>query len=280
MSSRRRREIILVTVSNHGSADVSSNAVLTVYVPPTPPTIVSQTPNQVVLLGNTATFSVTASGSNPLSYFWSRNGALIPGATNSSYALYNAQLSDSGSKFNCLVTNAFGSAASTNVSLKVIDTIANDLCSGAIVITNASYTNVQSTLKASSFGDPVPDCVDGFGHGVWYQFTAPVAGLLIVDTFGSDFDTGLAIYTGSCDALTEVACNDDTGGVTSQVILPTTAGATYSHSRRRLWFRCGQSGFAPEPSDAAGVCRAADEPIRRGQQQREFQPRRSPARCR
>ena len=49
-----------------------------------------------------------------------------------------------------------------------------------------------------------------------------------MDTFGSDFDTGLAVYTGSCDSLTEVACNDDTGGVTSQVIIPTTAGTTYS----------------------------------------------------
>ena len=218
---------VLLVTNNFGSA-ISSNAVLSVFVPPVPPTILAQTPNQVVLLGNTATFSVTVGGSEPLSYFWQRNGALIPGATNSSYSLNNAQLSDSGSKFGCLVTNAFGSAASTNVSLKVIDsTIANDLCSGAIVITNASYTNVQSTVQATSFGDPVPDCVDGFGHGVWYQFTAPVAGLLIVDTFGSDFDTGLAVYTGSCDSLTEVACNDDTGGVTSQVILPTAAGVTY-----------------------------------------------------
>jgi alpha-tubulin suppressor-like RCC1 family protein len=192
-----------------------------------PPTILSQTPSQVVLLGNTATFSVTASGSHPLSYFWKRNGAIISGATNFSYTLNNAQLSDSGSKFSCLVTNAYGLAASTNATLKVIDTIANDLCSGAI-ITNASYTNVQSTVRASSFGDPVPDCVTGFGNGVWYQFTAPVNGLLIVDTFGSDFDTGLAIYTGSCDALTEAACNDDTGGVNSQVTMPATGGTTYS----------------------------------------------------
>jgi alpha-tubulin suppressor-like RCC1 family protein len=217
---------VLLVTNNYGSA-ISSNAVLTVVVPAVPPTIISQTPSQVVLLGNAATFSVNASGSDPLSYFWKRDGAIIPGATNFIYTLNNAQLSDSGSKFSCLVTNAFGSAASTNATLKIIDTIANDLCSGAIIITNASYTNVQSTLKASAFGDPVPDCVDGFGHGVWYQFTAPVAGLLVVDTFGSDFDTGLAIYTGSCDALTEVACNDDTGGVTSQVTLPTTAGMTY-----------------------------------------------------
>ena len=214
----------IVAIYNAGSAGKCSTSVS----PAIPPTILSQTPNQVVLLGNTATFSVNVTGSDPLSYFWSRNNVLIPDATNSSYSLINAQLSDSGSQFSCLVTNAYGSASSTNVTLKVIDTIANDLCSGATIITNGSYTNIQSTLKASSFGDPVPDCVDGFGHGVWYQFTAPLAGLLVVDTFGSDFDTGLAIYTGSCDALTEVACNDDTGGVTSQVTLPTTAGMTYS----------------------------------------------------
>ncbi len=73
------------------------------------------------------------------------------------------------------------------------------------------------------------DCVPGFGHGVWYEFTAPVAGMLVVDTFGSDFDTGLGVYTGSCDAMAEVACNDDVigVGVTSQVSFPTTAGTTY-----------------------------------------------------
>jgi alpha-tubulin suppressor-like RCC1 family protein len=217
-----------VTISNFVNAVTSSNALLTIYIPQTPPAIISQTPSQVVLLGNPATFSVNVSGSTPLSYFWSRNSVLIPNATNFSYTLLNAQISDSGSKFSCLVINAYGSANSTNVTLKVIDTIANDLCSGAIIVTNGSYTNVQSTANASSFGDPVPDCVDGFGNGVWYQFTAPVSGQLVVDTFGSGFDTGLAIYTGSCDSLTEVACNDDTGGVTSQVTIPTTAGTIYS----------------------------------------------------
>ena len=216
-----------VLVSNSVGVVASSNAVLTVYVPPTPPTIISQTPSQIVLLGNTAAFGVNVSGSTPLSYFWSRNGALIPGATNSVYSLSNAQLADSGSKFSCFVTNLYGTAASTNSSLKVIDTISNDLCSGAVVIAAANYTNTQSTLRASSFGDPSPSCVDGFGHGVWYQFTAPVAGILSMDTFGSDFDTGLGVYTGDCGTLTEIACNDDASGVTSQVTLPTTAGATY-----------------------------------------------------
>ncbi len=218
-----------VLVSNSGGSVPSSNAVLTVYMPPTPPAILSQTPSQIVLLGNAATFNVTADGSTPLNYYWSRNSVLIPGATNFSYTLFNAQLSDSGSKFSCLVTNAYGFAISSNASLKVIDTISNDLCSGAVIITSNDYTNMQSTTTASSYGDPVQDCIDGFGNGVWYQFTSPVNGLLYVDTFGSDFDTGLAAYAGSCDSLTEVACNDDAGGgVTSQVILPTAAGTTYS----------------------------------------------------
>ena len=217
------------------SRALASNEIAAIYnagsagkcQPPAPPVILSQTSNQVVMLGSPATFNVTASGSQPLYYFWSQNNVLIPGATNSSYIILSAPLSDSGSQFSCLVSNAYGTAVSSNISLKVLDTVSNDLCSGAVVITSWSYTNEQSTLNASSDGDPVPDCVDGFGNGVWYQFNAPVNGLLYVDTFGSDFDTGLAAYTGSCDSLTEVACNDDYMGVTSQIIVPTTAGTTY-----------------------------------------------------
>jgi alpha-tubulin suppressor-like RCC1 family protein len=192
------------------------------------PTIQDQSPSQTVAAGGTATFSVVADGATPLSYFWSLNGTPIPNATNATYSLFNAQLSATGSFFSCLVTNAAGSASSSNMYLKVIEVVANGLCSGAIVITTASYTNLQSTLQADAPGNPAPDCVSGFGHGVWYEFTAPVAGLLSVDTFGSDFDTGLGLYTGSCDSLTQVACNDDADGQpTSQIMFPTAAGTTY-----------------------------------------------------
>jgi hypothetical protein len=215
-----------VVVSNFVGTATSSNATLTVYVPPTPPILLAQTASQIVLLGNTPIFSVTVGGSDPLNYFWFRNNLPISGATKSFYALGNAQLADSGSQFSCLVTNLYGTVSSTNVTLKVLNTLPNDLCSGAIMITNASYTNMQSTVRASSFGDPVPDCVTGFGNGVWYQFTAPVSGLLVVDTAGSDFDTGLAVYAGACEALTQLACDDDAAGPTSQITLPTIAGTT------------------------------------------------------
>jgi alpha-tubulin suppressor-like RCC1 family protein len=211
------------------------DATLQIYQNETPfgnqslaPIILAQPTNLMVAAGGPAAFAVSADGTPPLSYFWSENGILIPNANSPTYSISAAQLNDSGSYFSCLVSNAYGSATSSNAYLKVIETVANGLCSGAIVITNASYTNAQSTLNAEAPGNPEPACVDAFGHSVWYEINSPVAGLLEVDTFGSDFDTGLGLYTGACDSLTEVACNDDAaGGVTSQIITPTTAGTTY-----------------------------------------------------
>ncbi|HUJ82646.1 MAG TPA: immunoglobulin domain-containing protein, partial [Candidatus Acidoferrales bacterium] len=53
--------------------------------PPQAPAITTQPTNQSVQAGATATFSVAASGSSPLSYQWQKNGAAISGATSASY---------------------------------------------------------------------------------------------------------------------------------------------------------------------------------------------------
>lgn len=87
---------------------------------PTPPTIIVQPQSQSVMVGSNATFSVGANGSTPLQYFWRRDGALMPGATRTSYILTNAQLSDSGAQFSCLVSNAVGTALSSAATLSVV----------------------------------------------------------------------------------------------------------------------------------------------------------------
>jgi hypothetical protein len=102
---------------------------------------------------------------------------------------------------------------------------ANDQCSGAIVVSTDPYTNRQSTLGATSTGDPVPGCMSGFANGVWYQFTPPSNGALEVDTTGSDFNAGVAIYGGSCAALTPVACNENTLSVAGGTTYFILAGA-------------------------------------------------------
>ena len=67
-------------------------------------------------------------------------------------------------------------------------------------------------------------------HSGWLSWTAPATGLVRMDTFGSDFDTLLAVYTGSpVSNLTAIAGNDDANGdtVLSAVAFTVTNGVTY-----------------------------------------------------
>jgi hypothetical protein len=83
------------------------------------PTITSQPANQTTTVGGSATFSVTASGTPPLSYQWNFNGTNISEATNTSLTLTNVQLSQAGN-YAVLVTNLYGSMLSSNAVLAVI----------------------------------------------------------------------------------------------------------------------------------------------------------------
>ena len=48
------------------------------------------------------------------------------------------------------------------------------------------------------------------GHSVWWKWTAPATGSFTVTTLGSNFDTTLAVYTGtSVSSLTLIGSNDD-----------------------------------------------------------------------
>jgi len=84
-----------------------------------PPTITSQPIGATVTLGQTATFSVTATGTGTLSYQWKKNSAAITGATASSYITPATVAGDNGAKFGVAVSNSAGSTASDTVMLTV-----------------------------------------------------------------------------------------------------------------------------------------------------------------
>jgi len=68
------------------------------------------------------------------------------------------------------------------------------------------------------------------GTSVWYRWQAPTNGDMTFTTFGSNFDTLLAIYTGSgVNGLTPITSSDDEGLglLTSRVVFAATAGTTY-----------------------------------------------------
>ncbi|HEY6943638.1 MAG TPA: immunoglobulin domain-containing protein [Candidatus Acidoferrum sp.] len=83
------------------------------------PYITMQPANQTVTAGQTATFSVTASGSAPLSYQWQKNGADITGAASTSYTTPATTTANSGEQFRVVVSNTAGSVTSNTAMLTV-----------------------------------------------------------------------------------------------------------------------------------------------------------------
>ena len=70
--------------------------------------------------GEAATFTVTATGQDPLNYQWRQDASNIPGATSTSYTIASVQESDEGS-YDCVVTNSSGTATSNAATLTVND---------------------------------------------------------------------------------------------------------------------------------------------------------------
>lgn len=71
---------------------------------------------------------------------------------------------------------------------------------------------------------------DGAGGDAFFVFHADATGSYTITTTDSEFDTVLAVYSGSCNAGTNVACNDDddlTFSVTSRVTFSATAGQEF-----------------------------------------------------
>lgn len=108
-----------VAVSNTAGMVESDSAMLRVLPSAVAPTITSQPTNQSITAGQTATFSVTATGTDPLSYRWQRNGADIAGATSARYTTPAATTSDSGATFAVVVSNPAGSINSRPATLSV-----------------------------------------------------------------------------------------------------------------------------------------------------------------
>ena len=79
---------------------------------------VEQPADLTVTENSTATFTVTAAGTPPLSYQWRFNGTNIAGATGTSLTLSNVQTAQAGN-YSMRVTNTFGSAISSNAVLTV-----------------------------------------------------------------------------------------------------------------------------------------------------------------
>ena len=138
-------DYIAVVSNKHGIA-TSSNAVLTVNVPPA---IELHPQGQNVLAGSNATFSATASGNPPPVYQWFFNEMLLAGETNLTLSISNAGASHEGNYF-VVASNAVGTATSSNAFLTV--NFPPTLTAEPQALTVFENTNVILSATASGSG--------------------------------------------------------------------------------------------------------------------------------
>ena len=187
-----------VVVSNAGGSKTSASAQLTVTVPP--PSIVTQPANQSIQSGQTATFTVVASGTGPLSYQWQKNGTAIAAASSASYTTPPASLADSGTRFSVVVSNAGGSETSASAQLTVT-------VPPPSIVTQPANQNIQS-------GQTATFTVVASGTGPlsyqWQQNGSAISGALAASY------TTLAETTRDNGALFAVIVSNSGGSVSSQ----------------------------------------------------------------
>jgi formylglycine-generating enzyme required for sulfatase activity len=126
----------------------------------TPPQIVSQPPDEWVMAGQTATFSVTANGSSPMTYRWQRYGlnltddSRITGTRNSTLQITHCSTNDIGS-YRVVVCNTNGCTNSQAALLTVYPT--NVPAAGMVLIPAGSFTmgNCMDTNEGYSVELPL-----------------------------------------------------------------------------------------------------------------------------
>jgi hypothetical protein len=155
-----------VVISNASGFVTSDNAFLNVTN--SKPIIVQQPVARSVVAGNSATFSVEAIGSDPRTYQWRFNNSNIPGATNSSLTIFDAQSANQGN-YSVVINNSFGSVTSGNAGLTVQESapilyaqpVSRRVMAGACVTFSVNVSGSKPMKCQWTFNNaPIPGAYD------------------------------------------------------------------------------------------------------------------------
>ncbi len=85
----------------------------------------------------------------------------------------------------------------------------NDVCTAAKPIATATFQDSVSTLCGGPWLGPTCGYA-GPTRAVWYAYTPAEDGAVSIDTCGSSYGTIVSVFTGTCNALQQVACEGST----------------------------------------------------------------------
>ncbi len=215
-----------VVVANLAGSVPSNAATLTVAPVVTPPTIATQPSDTSVTVGQTASFSVVATGTSPFTYQWRKNGTPISGATAASYTTPATVAGDNNALFSVMVSNSANSVTSADAKLTV----------GTVVVPPA--ITAQPAAATVIVGNTGTFSVSAIG-------TAPLAyqwrknGVLIVGANSATYTTPVTSFLDDQAAFTVVVSNAYTTTATSTAAVltiklppstPSQVAAGYGHS--------------------------------------------------
>ena len=223
--------IMLVAVdASNGTSQAPFS--VTVITPPAAPLVFLQPGNQTVDLINAEPLRLEAEAISalPIFYQWRRNGANIPGATNSTYLATNGTICDAG-LYELVAYNENGIAKSAPAIIAPIvqnNGVLTDNFAERMPIQNSASGGILTNNLFATF-EPSEPCHAGkpASKSLWMTWVAPANGTVTFETCGSTFDTLLAVYDGA-----QLAVGREI--VASDMINPSAIIAGLQNSSNRL----------------------------------------------
>jgi hypothetical protein len=199
------------------------------------PSVTVQPQSQTIIAGQTATFSVGASGTAPLTYQWKVNGSSITGATSANYTTSAEAASNSGAQFSVMVSNSAGSASSNAAMLSVNPAIGSlnpsvsSLSFGTVNVSSSESLSVVLTNAGNSSISITNVSIAGAG----FSPSGVPSGLIIAGQSSATLTVAFAPATSG--TVTGSVTVTSTASDPSVVINLSGAGATTSSSITLGW---------------------------------------------
>ncbi len=185
-----------------------------------PPEITAQPRATSAAPGSSATFTVTALGSVPLSYQWWFGGTRIDGATSDTYTKANVQSGDFGS-YSVVVANSSGSATSTVATLSLLRFSYTSWTDDASAGVDPTFVYTH----AYNFGSATDTTINGVKFTGVAGANPTVAGLFAVTGLASVFNNdanNMADGTGGRTLANDFIYGGAPGTLTLQGLTPGT----------------------------------------------------------